>query len=157
MNHPPIVSPRLLGSWLYACTMLLGITACEGEPLDAETELRAGEIDLESLEPGQCLPLDEEISSVTTSEWTRWPGLPKGIIIDDHLLLTSVFEDNVMLRVDGPAVGEGDVLVVANATAIYDDPEIELDCGYCDGVCVDGMCIMDIPPFAITRDGICLD
>lgn len=158
MTHAPTHAPnpcrRLLASWLSACSLLVALTGCDTEPVDGE-QLRAAELDLEALEPGECLPLADEIASVTTGAWRIWPGVPKGIIIDDHLLLTSIFEDNVMLRVDGPASGEDDVLVVAAATVLYDDPDIEPDCGFCDGLCVDGKCLMDLPPFAITHEGIC--
>lgn len=156
MTHAPIFARTQLHSWLCACSMLVGLAACDAEPLDdADTEFRAVRVELESLEPGHCLPLDDTLTSVTTGEWTLWPGLPKNIIIDDHLLLTSVFEDNVMLRISGPASTEGEVLTAASATALYDDPELENDCGSCDGVCVDGMCIMDLSPYAISSEGIC--
>jgi hypothetical protein len=155
MTHPNLTSRSKLSSWLPACMMLVVLAACEAEPLDDDTEFRAGELDLESLERGQCLPLDDELTSVTTEAWKLPLGLPAGIIIDDHLLLTSIFEDNVMLRISGPASTEGDVLIAATATALYDEPELENDCGFCDGLCVDGKCLMDLPPYAISRDGIC--
>lgn len=141
--------PILLGS-LLALPL-----ACEAEPNDAEHEFRAESLDLDGLEVGQCLPLDDGIESVKAERWTRWPGLPAGIIIDDHLLLTSIFEDNVMLRVNGPASSTDASILVAEATAIWDDPELEPDCGFCDGLCVDGKCIMDLPPFSIGPAGIC--
>jgi hypothetical protein len=157
MKHPTPTSPPKLPSWLYACSLLAVLTACDVEPVDADTEFRAGELELELLKPGQCLPLDDELTSVTTEAWNLPLGLPAGIIIEDHLLLTSIFEDNVMLRISGPAATEGSVLTAATATAFYDDPELENepDCGFCDGLCVDGKCLMDLPPFAVSRDGIC--
>lgn len=155
MTHPTLTSGPKLSSWLYACSMLVVLAACDVEPLDADVDFRAGELELDSLERGQCLPLDDELTSVTTQAWNLPLGLPNGIIIDDHLLLTSIFEDNVMLRISGPASTEGDVIIAATATAFLDDPELEDDCGFCDGLCVDGKCLMDLPPFSISRDGIC--
>jgi hypothetical protein len=155
MTHPTHTSGPKLCSWLYACSLLVVLTACDVEPLDADTNFRAAELELELLKPGQCLPLDDELTSVTTDAWNLPLGLPAGIIIDDHLLLASIFEDNVMLRISGPASTEGDVIIAAAATALYDNPEIDDDCGFCDGLCVDGKCLMDLPPFAISRDGIC--
>jgi hypothetical protein len=137
--------------------MIVVLAACDVEPLDVDADFRAAELELESLEPGQCLALDDELTSVTTHAWSLPLGLPKGIIIDDHLLLTSIFEANVMLRISGPAAAEGDVLIAATATALYDDPELANDCGFCDGLCVDGKCLMDLPPFSISRDGICYE
>lgn len=150
-----MTAPKFLFALLPLCSLLVPLVGCEAEPADDDLELRADELDLEGLEPGQCLALGDGIESVQAEKWTQWPGLPAGIIIDDHLLLTSIFEDNVMLRVDGPASGEDTTLVVARATAIWDDPESEPDCGFCDGLCVDGKCIMDLPPFSIGRDGLC--
>jgi hypothetical protein len=152
MTHPTLTSHPKLTAWLYACSMLV-LAACDVASLDADAEFRAAELELPK--PGQCLPLDDELTSVTTEAWSLPLGLPEGIIIDDHLLLTSIFEDNVMLRISGPAGTEGDVLIAATATAFLDDPELENDCGFCDGLCVDGKCIMDLPPYAISRDGIC--
>jgi hypothetical protein len=135
--------------------MLVVLAACDAEPLDAE--FRSGELELELLKPGQCLPLDDGLTSVTTQAWSLPLGLPAGIIIDDHLLLTSIFEDNVMLRISGPASTEGDVLIAEAATAFIDDPELDDDCGFCDGLCVDGKCLMDLPPFSVSRDGVCYE
>jgi hypothetical protein len=157
MKHPTLNSRPKLSSWLAACSMLVVLAACDVEPHDGDAQFRAQELELELLEPGQCLPLDDELVSVTTDAWKLPLGLPAGIIIDDHLLLTSIFEDNVMLRISGPAGTEGDVLYAATATAVYDEPELENDCGFCDGLCVDGKCLMDLPPFAISRDGICYE
>jgi hypothetical protein len=155
MTHTTLTSHPKLSSWLAACSILVVLAACDAESPDAD--FRAGDLDLESLERGQCLPLDDELTSVTTQAWSLPLGLPAGIIIDDHLLLTSIFEDNVMLRISGPAGTEGSVLTAAAATAWYDDPELENNCEeeFCDGLCVDGDCLMDLPPFAISRDGIC--
>lgn len=155
MTHPTLTSRTKLSSWLAACSMLVVLAACDAE--SPEADFRAADLELDSLERGQCLPLDDELTSVTTDEWNLPLGLPEGIIIDDHLLLTSIFEDNVMLRISGPASTEGEVLIAATATAFYDDPELENNCEeeFCDGLCLDGECYMNLPPFAISRDGIC--
>lgn len=137
--------------------MLVVLAACDAESPDVDSEFRAGELELELLKPGQCLPLDDELTSVTTQAWSLPLGLPEGIIIEDHLLLTSIFEDNVMLRISGPASTEGDVLIAATATAFQDDPELDNDCGFCDGLCVDGKCLMDLPSYSISRDGVCYE
>jgi hypothetical protein len=149
------LAPKFLLALLPLCSLLAPLVGCEAEPSDDDLELRADELDLDSLEPGQCLALGDTLESVHAEIWTEWPGLPAGIIIDDHLLLTSIFEDNVMLRVDGPASQDDTTLVVGHATAIWDDPALEGGCGFCDGLCVDGKCIMDLPPFSIGRDGLC--
>lgn len=151
-------SPRLRSlssTLLCVCSMLFGLTACDPEQIDSDAEFRAGDLDLDSLKPGQCLPLADELTTVTTEEWTIGAGVPKGIIIDDHLLLTSIFEDNVMLRISGPAGTYDDTLATATATVLYNSPELDDDCGFCDGLCVDGKCIMNLPPFAVGPEGIC--
>jgi hypothetical protein len=157
MTHTTLTSHPKHASWLAACSLLVVLAACDVESHDADAEFRAVDLELESLKPDQCIPLDDELTSVTTQAWSRPLGLPEGIIIDDHLLLTSIFEDNVMLRISGPASTEENVLTAAAATVWYDDPELENNCEeeFCDGLCVDGDCLMDLPPFSISRDGIC--
>jgi hypothetical protein len=153
--------PGRLSSWLMSvgvCAALVGLAACDVDQSDnGDAEFRGGELDLDSLKPGECLPLGEQITTATTEAWKLGAGLPKGIIIEDHLLLTSVFEDNVMLRVSGPAITDDDTLVTATATVLFNNPEIDDPCGFCDGLCVDGKCLMDLPTFAVTVEGICHD
>lgn len=155
MTHTTFTSRPKLSSWLAACSMFAMLAACEAEPLDGDAEFRSGDLELDSLERGECLPLDDELTAVTTQKWSLPLGLPAGIIIDDHLLLTSIFEDNVMLRISGPASTEGDVLTAQTATAFIDDADLENDCGFCDGLCVDGKCLMNLPPFSISSAGVC--
>ncbi|EDM77142.1 hypothetical protein PPSIR1_30706 [Plesiocystis pacifica SIR-1] len=139
---------------LSACSLLVGLSACGPEALGPDETFRG--VELEDLEPGQCAPLHEGIEAVTAEKWRVAKGLPEGIVIDDHLLLTSVFEDNVMLRVSGPATSEGEVLMVETATAIYNHPLLDDPCdGFCDGICIDGECYMNIPPYSVTVEGIC--
>lgn len=161
MTTSTTVSLRRVNPWLLSfgvCSMLVGLTACDVDPsTTSDAEFRAGPLELDSLEPGECLLLDEGTASATTKKWTLGAGLPKGIIIDDHLLLTSVFEDNVMLRISGPASVDDGVLTSATATAIYNSPELDDPCdGFCDGLCVDGECYMNLPSFAVSLDGVCL-
>lgn len=147
-------SLRRLALSLYTCTLLVPLAACDAEREPDASELRGDTLDPDALEVGECVALPEAIESVYASKWTLWPTLPKIIIEDNVMYLYIVIEDDIMLRVAGPEVGD-DQLMVDSAIAIVDDPELANDCGFCDGLCVDGKCLMNLPPFAIGREGLC--
>lgn len=147
-------SLRRLAMSLSTCTLLVPLAACDAEGPSDASELRGDTLDPDALEVGQCVALPEAIASVYASKWTLWPTLAAIIVEDNVMYLDIVIEDDIMLRVTTPEVGD-DQLIVDSAIAIADDPELANDCGFCDGLCVDGKCLMNLPPFAIGREGLC--
>lgn len=156
MLHATLPARLRLRSRICACALLLGLSACDAEPSDdAAADFRADELDLESLERGECVALPDSLEQVRAEKWTLSPGTPSIIVEDNVMYMYIVIEDDIMLRVGGSASVDDLELAVATATATYDDPELANDCGFCDGLCVDGKCLMNLPPFVIAREGIC--
>lgn len=139
---------------LCTTTLLVPLAACDGEGPSDASELRGDTLDPDALEVGECVALPDAIESVYASKWTLWPTLASIIVEDNVMYLYIVIENDIMLRVAGPEVGD-DQLMVDSAIAIVDDPELANDCGFCDGLCVDGKCLMNLPPFSIGREGLC--
>lgn len=61
--------------------------------------------------------------------------------IDGYRMLASsiVIEDDVIFSIAGDIIIEDDVMYATSVTVSLTSD----DCGFCDGLCVDGKCIMD--------------